>query len=152
MFENIAANPQSNYASINNLYSFDRANPQQPLISDTDLAALGSPDASGNNWSIQPGHTPNVDFEYANGTHDGQAYLNTRRANYALIGGSQMVRERFTVAGGNRVVTSMMVRVNRQSGSGLLRAPSGGERRYAHRGARHQRQQPGEHVGARYDG
>ncbi len=121
VFQNIATNPASNYASINDLYSFDHNDPQQPLTDDVNLGVLGSPDASGNNWSVQRGHTPNVDLQYANGAHDGQAYLNTRRASYALIGGSKMVRERFTVTGGDRQVTSMMVRVSHQSGSGLLK-------------------------------
>ena len=70
---------------------------------------------------MQRGHTPNIDLQYANGAHDGQAYLNTRRAYYALIGGSKIVRERFTVTGSDRKVTSMMVRVSHQSGSGLLK-------------------------------
>jgi hypothetical protein len=118
--KNVATNPSVNYAALNQLYTFETLNPREPLTSNLDLAILGSKDTSGSNWVNDARHTPVVDFEYANGTHDGQAYLGSRQDHYSLVGGQNTVRERITVSGGDRVVTSMWVRVNHQSGSGLL--------------------------------
>jgi hypothetical protein len=117
VIENIHSNPGSNYSAINCLYTFQSYSPRQPIFPDT-FAWINKLDTS--NPSVDGRHTPNVDLEYANGGHDGQAYLNNRRNNYNLIGGSRMLRERFTVSGGDRVVDSVWVRVNRQSGSAPL--------------------------------
>jgi hypothetical protein len=117
---NVASNASSNYSALNHLYTWDTLQPKQPLLSDLDLAILKSKDASGSSWSVDMRHTPVIDLEYSNGVHDGQSYLGSRQPYYALVGGQNTVRERFTVSGGDRVVTSMWVRLNRQSGSGLL--------------------------------
>ena len=117
VFENIDNNPRRNYLAINHLFTFEQLDPRQPMFSNLDLAVLGSQSAQGDQWTEDTRHTPNIDIEYANGVHDGQSYQNTHDEHFALIGGENQARERFTVSGGDREVTSMWVRVNRQSGS-----------------------------------
>jgi hypothetical protein len=120
VFENVDSDPAKNYIAINHLFTWDRLDPRQPMFRDRDLAVLGSQDARGDDWREDRFHTPNIDLEYADGFHDGQAYQNNHIEHYALIGGDDEARERFTVSGGDRTVMSLWVRVNRQYGRGLL--------------------------------
>jgi hypothetical protein len=117
--ENIATDPANNYASLNQLHCKQTYSQRQPMWANPDMAFLYG---SGSSWAVDPSHTPNIDIEYANGKHDGMAYQNNARSNYGLIGGADRVRERFVVpaGGGNKRVTGLFWRCNKQSGSGLL--------------------------------
>jgi hypothetical protein len=62
-----------------------------------------------------------MDLEYADGTRDGVGYIENMCALYGTISGaSDMVRERFTVSGGDRQVGEVWVRVKRTFGTGPL--------------------------------
>jgi hypothetical protein len=117
VFENTGNSPGSNYISVNELFTFDQeSNPRQPALSN-DYGLLY--DDGG--WGLLDRYTPNMDLTYADGTHDGQAYIGIIIGSYGLIEGpDRMVRERFTVTGGDRRVTRAFVRVGQQSGSGAL--------------------------------
>jgi hypothetical protein len=116
VFENVASNPASDYVSLNETTTFNATSPRQPAFSD-DFAVLVN---RGSSWSVV-GDTAVMDLTYANGQHDGNAYISALVDHYALVSGtSKMARERFTVSGGDRTVTSAAVRVKRSSGSSPL--------------------------------
>ena len=100
---------------MNDLLTWGSTKPRQPALSQ-DYAVLNS--RSG--WSVDARHTANMDLIYADGTHDGLAYIGILDHDYALIGGARMVRERFTVSGGKRTVSEAYVRVGKQAGAGDL--------------------------------
>jgi hypothetical protein len=120
VFTNIHPNPSSNYISINEVYTYDRLQPRQPRFRDGIYAVLNGSSGSGADWSVDPKHTPSMDIVYANGRHDGIAYLNSVRADWGAISGANQVRERFTVKGRARRVTGACVRIGRQRGRSPL--------------------------------
>jgi hypothetical protein len=89
----------------------------QPHFADTDLATLGD---QGLGWQLIPNFTPTLDVTYSNGVHDGQAYTEVLVNQYGLIGGSDVVRENFTVTDGGKGVTGAAVRLGYQSGTADL--------------------------------
>jgi hypothetical protein len=113
---NIDASPSTNYISINEAYQYLVTTPRQPSYSD-DYATLYD---RGSGWVVLPNDTPVMDLGYANGHHDGNAYYSIVADYYSVVSGSKMARERFTVAGADRSVTSATVRVKRISGSSPL--------------------------------
>jgi len=125
VFENTAADPVTNYISLNGLYHFGSTpTPRTAAFSD-DFAFMYNDKGS---WVVQTAYVPIFDLAYQDGRHDGQAYIGTLADRFGLINGSaNMVRERFTVSGGNRTVSKAHVRVKRISGSGnlLVRLESG---------------------------
>lgn len=117
VFENTGNAPGDNYISVNELFTFEaESTPRQPALSD-DYSVLVR--RSGG-WSVKGTSTGVMDLTYANGVHDGQAYIGVIVEEYALIGGNDMVRERFTVSGGNRTVQRAFVRVGQQYGNSPL--------------------------------
>ena len=71
--------------------------------------------------SVRSGDIPIFYLAYADGTHDGQGYIGNLISNYGTVAGSSsLVREHFTVSGGNRTVATASVRVRRTSGSAPL--------------------------------
>jgi hypothetical protein len=115
VFENVHPRPLQNYFSVNDLFTWRATTPRQPALSQ-DYAVL----TSRSGWSVDARHTADMDLVYADGTRDGLAYIGILGHDYALIGGARMVRERFTVSGGDRTVRQAHVRVGRQAGSGDL--------------------------------
>jgi hypothetical protein len=115
VFENVHADPQGNHVSVNNVFTWNAPDSHQPSISQ-DYAVL----TSRNGWSVSAKNTANMDLVYADGTHDGVAYIGILGDDYALIGGQGLARERFTVSGGDRTVSEAYVRVGKQSGGGDL--------------------------------
>ena len=112
VFTNVDASPASNYISLNSLYTYNGA-ASKPLFG-TDLALLEG-------GSVSSGDIPIFDLSYADGSHDGQGYIGNLISNYGVAAGSSsLVREHFTVSGGNRSVTTASVRVRRTSGSAPL--------------------------------
>lgn len=122
VFTNTDGSPTVNYVSINCLFVFGGAlTPRQPLFTDAGFAVLSDP---GSGFAIhrQGGDfTANIDLAYAGGHHDGQGYIQLFTAQYGTLSGTtDMVREAFTVSGGDRTVVSCAARVRRSSGTDPL--------------------------------
>ena len=118
VFDNVDPAPNTNWISLNALWTAGPAlTPRQPTFSN-DYAVLY---ASPTTWVLKTGDTPIMDLAYANGIHDGMNYIGAMEANYGSISGpSNLVREHFTVSGGDRMVTSASVKVKRISGTSPL--------------------------------
>jgi hypothetical protein len=119
VYRNTDPNPQANYSSINGTYQFgpNLPNPVQPKWADNSLASLRK--SGSGRWEVFAGTTPILDLTYADGTHQGQGYSEPE-LNTPVISGTTMLRERFTVTGGNRIVTGASVRLAKTSGTGNL--------------------------------
>lgn len=119
VWENIDPNPTANYISVNEVFTFKKYTPRQPMLSDADYAILYN---QGSGWVLQPNDTADMDLIYANGKHDGLAYMQPMpdTDKTGLIGGNNMVREHFTVADANHTVDKAFVRVGKQSGTGNM--------------------------------
>lgn len=118
VYTNTDGDQDANYISVNEVFVFGSTLvPRQPLFPDADYAVLYD---SGSGWDLQERYTADMDLTYADGTHDGQAYVQNMIDKYAVINGTKMARERFTVSGGDRNVTEAWVRVRRSSGSSVL--------------------------------
>jgi hypothetical protein len=108
--------PTTNYVSANEIFTYNTTTPRQPAFSD-DYAVLRN---SGAGWKVMANDTPVMDLVYGNGYHDGNAYFGIVVDYMTPISGSAMTRERFTVSGSDRTVSSAGVRVKRISGSSPL--------------------------------
>jgi hypothetical protein len=118
VFQNIDPDPVANYISINELFVYGPVlHPRQPAFSDDDAAVLY---ATSGKWVVQDNFTADMDVAYADGTHDGTAYIQNMTDFYGRISGPASVRERFTVSGGDRTASSASVRVRRSIGSDPL--------------------------------
>jgi Lamin Tail Domain len=106
----------SNYISVNSVYVYNApASPRQPMFSDSEYGLMYT---SGSWGALARGYTPVVDLAYANGVHGGSSYVGALIDRYATISGaSKMARERFTVSGGNKTVSSASIRLRRSSGT-----------------------------------
>lgn len=118
VFQNIDAAPNSNWVSVNCMYKTGSAySPRQPAFEDTDFGVSWRGPA----WTPNTSHHPHFDLTLADGTHEGNAYgTGPFDVDQRITGTTQMVRERFTVSGGDKTVTEVYVRVSRLSGSGDL--------------------------------
>ena len=110
--------PSPNYISLNGLFHFGSTpTPRTAAFSD-DFAFMYNDKGS---WVVQTAYVPIFDLAYADGRHDGSAYIGTLADRFGLINGTaNMVREKFTVSGGNRTVSKAHVRLKRISGTGNL--------------------------------
>ena len=117
VFTNTDAAPDRNYISVNELFSWEELDPRQPALGD-DYAVLFD---WGDGWQLSARDTATMDLAYADGTHDGQAYIENMYLKYGAVSGPlAMVRERFTVSGGDRRVSEVWVRVGRTFGNAPL--------------------------------
>ena len=117
VFTNDGPDPAGDYISVNDAYQFTPTVPRQPASND-DVGVLVD---DGKGWTVSPNDTPIMDLAYADGSHDGNAYISIIANHFALIHGpADMVREHFTVSGGSRQVTSAAVRVKRIAGASPL--------------------------------
>ena len=117
VFTNVDADQVNNYVSINNVYTYAAYTTRQPAFANLDLECSYKDPTT---WRTL-GDTPDIDVVCADGQHLGSGYLSAMVGNSALITGTtKLVREQFTVSGGDRTVTAAWVRIGRQSGSGLL--------------------------------
>lgn len=124
VFDNPHASPGSNYMSLDQLCDMTStpANPYQPKYPDSDLAFLVKAGAGA--WHLRspfPQFTPIYSLAFSGGTSQGMGYMETGNPSWiASIGGNDMVRERFTVSGGDKTVTALGACLSRFSGSGVL--------------------------------
>jgi hypothetical protein len=118
VFTNVDANPSANYLSVNALWQQKPGNPAQPLIPDTDWAALYRYTTHG--WKQRKGYAPILQLEYADGWTGGMGYLEAWIGAPRAISGSLSVRQRLTVRGSSRKVSSISVRVARLRGTNPL--------------------------------
>lgn len=118
VFTNIDGSPNTNFVSIDHIWTRNATIPRQPTIPDTDWAVLEKIGSGA--WAVAGNYTPIVDFTYGNGAHQGIGYMENEDTALSITGSNYMVRERLVVSGGDRVVTGAGVRVARASGSGPL--------------------------------
>lgn len=117
VFQNIDGAPNSNWVSVNCMYKPNPYTPRHPAFFDADFGIAWRGPA----WTPNNSHTPHYDLTLADGTHEGNAYgTGAFDVDQQIVGTSSMVRERFTVSGGSKVVTGVYVRVSRLSGTGNL--------------------------------
>jgi hypothetical protein len=119
VFQNVDAAPTKNYISINNLAVLRNiTTPRQPAFGDSDYVVLSGARGA---WDVEPHYTAVMDLTYANGKHNGQAYIEAMLAQYGVISGpAKQVRETFVISGGDRSVTTASVRVRRTGGASQL--------------------------------
>lgn len=117
VFTNVAGDPVRDFISLNDLFYWGNESPRQPTFGN-DFAVLYK---EGQGWQVKDNDTPIFDLAYANGAHDGMAYIGSMPDYYGVISGpSNMVREHFTVSGGDRAVSSASIKVKRINGSAPL--------------------------------
>ena len=116
VFRNPDSSGATNYISVNEVYQYLALADRQPYFSN-DFAVLNN---QGSGWGVLPHDTPAMDLTYGNGFHDGNAYTSLVANYYSEISGVQMSREKFTVSGSTRLVSSAAVRVKRVYGSSPL--------------------------------
>jgi hypothetical protein len=121
VYTNTDAAPATNYFSSNHWYyahtptgtADGRLNPRFPATDWEHAFKVGS------TWYKRAGYAPVLDLGYANGMHQGQSY---GEASYGageegkINGPSNMVRERFTVSGGDKTVTGVGLRLLKIAG------------------------------------
>ena len=118
VFTNTDGAPATNWSSVDCVYTMRSFSPRQPRWDDTDNAVLYKIPAG--SWTVDPDFTPIMDLTYGNGLHQGQGYMETEDTSLSIAGTTDMVRERFTVSGGDRAVTGATVRLAKTSGTGDL--------------------------------
>lgn len=113
-FRNVDPDPVTNFVSVNcarvDEVTDYQSRPGPPI------AALFTYD--GGEWEVAPLLTPVLDLTYGDGSHQGQGYMEVEPGS--SISGDDMVRERFTVSAGSRIVTGVAVRIAKVSGSDSL--------------------------------
>jgi len=115
VFKNTDANSTANYISANAIWDNPGSHsPRQPAFTDDFRVMVFQYHSS--QW-INRAETPVFDLEYENGGHDGQIYFG-QTATYSEISGTKMVRERFTVSGGNRRINKAGFRIAHAAGTG----------------------------------
>jgi hypothetical protein len=120
VFGNIDPSPTVNFVSVDGLYVYSDLPVWQPAFPNTDWANLVK--LGGGSWSAERGAgqgtiTPIMALNYANGVVGGVGYMEIWYRDPKTISGSGSARERFTVSGPSRQVSSVSVRLKRVSGS-----------------------------------
>lgn len=123
VFDNPHASPIANYCSLDQLCDMNwSSGPYQPRWPDSDMAFLVKKGSGA--WGLRspvPQFTPIFDLRFAGGGSQGQGLVETGNPSwYGLVGGADMVRERFTVSGPSRTATGVGCAITRLSGSGAL--------------------------------
>ena len=120
VFRNVDASPSVNYLALNNAYMFGGITPRQPKWPDTDMGTLQTQSTVPNtSWAIAQGqaNTPILDIAYANGKHDGQAFMSSANNVMKSITGDTWAGELFTPPV-TLTVTDIYWRFGNESGSG----------------------------------
>ena len=114
VFRNIDPSPSTNYISINALYTWQPVTPRQPKYSDVDWGQMVD---QGSGWTQRAGYTHIMGITYGNGVGEGMGYMGAWQQVQPAISGANRVREQFSVLGGDLLVSSVSVRVKRDSTS-----------------------------------
>jgi hypothetical protein len=122
VFSNIDASPSANFASLDGVFMYHPTTPRQAFSNDVDWGQpLKYPNGT---WQDRNDTIPIMQLNYADGTKAGMGYMEISYAGAGEIGvingTNNMVRELFTVSGGNRIVSGASIRVQRLSGSDPL--------------------------------
>lgn len=119
--ENTDADPTTNSFSLNYIWQNPVPSPHQPKYpADTDWGHAYLSHSTGL-WVQVPSQSPILDMTYGNGSHQGVGYIEVSAgSDAASMSGTAMVRELFTVSGGDRTVAGAAVRVMRESGADAL--------------------------------
>jgi len=118
VFTNTDGSPSTNYVSVDELYMYHPLNPMQPMYSNEDCATLIRDTTE--SWYEDDVNTPIFQISFSDGAAMGVGYMEVWPEVPEAIGGTQAVRETFSVSGGTRTVVSFSVRVARTSGTGGL--------------------------------
>jgi hypothetical protein len=118
VFTNVDPAPQSNYVSLDSIYSNAQTAPMQPSSSDAAQAVLVRSGAGA--WKSRPGFTPTLELDYASGDTQGAGYMEVWSANPKLISANAQVRETFKVSGPSRTFSKIKVRLQRVAGASPL--------------------------------
>ncbi len=118
VFTNIDPSPTVNFASVDGLYDFAPTTPMQPSMADDDWGQ--SVRFQPNAWEAQRKLTPIMALTYANGRTAGVGYMEVWPYTYQDISGVATARERFTVSGATRTVSSVGLRLMRVTGTSPL--------------------------------
>jgi hypothetical protein len=119
VFSNLDSNPSSNYVSVDDLYMYHPLSPMQEMFSDADCATLIR--YSGAGWSVYKVNTPIFQINFGDGATMGQGYMEVWPEVPQVIGGTNAVRETFTVSGATRTVGTFSIRVAHTSGTQSLK-------------------------------
>jgi hypothetical protein len=118
VIDNVHPDQANNYLSFNQMHCNWGCSSRRTMIyENADLAWLGS---NGSTWTEDGAHIPVLDVIYANGAHDGLSYVSVGGPTWRSIGGSLVVRERFTVQGGDKRIDGLGAVVQRTGGTGPL--------------------------------
>jgi hypothetical protein len=112
VFNNVDPQPTQNFVSINGLFVWSAVTPRQPKYNDLDWAQLID---QGGGWVDRSRYTPILNLNYADGRTDGVGYMEAWQKIQPAISGAHRVREHFTVGGADRRVSSVSVRLKRDS-------------------------------------
>lgn len=123
--ENIHPDPLNNYFSMNSVFvSGGTPNPYSPAYPDNENSHYYK---SGSNWIYRAGHLPIYDLTFTDGSHQGIGYIEISHVSsgggpsiVGQIGGSNIIRERFTYSGPDKSISSANIRVGKVSGSGTI--------------------------------
>jgi hypothetical protein len=118
VYENVDPAPLENFISVNDLFVYEAAELSRPPGLGPEFVTLDEEEGA---WDEQSQYTPVVDVVYADGTHDGQAYIEALVEEAAFMVGDLVARQWFIVSGPDRVVRSVSVRARRTFGDGPLR-------------------------------
>ena len=125
VFQNVSADEYADYVSANcanTQIDGSVPSPRHPAWPDADMCFLRQgPSAWETFYSSPYFYTPLFDLALADGNHEGNAYgFADYHYDRRITGTTSMVRERFTVSGGDKTVTGAYVRLARLSGSGNI--------------------------------
>jgi hypothetical protein len=112
-WHNTDPSPTVNFTSVDTIAVRQATVPRQPLIPDLDLAVFRG-------TTERAADTPLFQLTYADGTVQGQGYLESWINAPVAVSGASQAREQFTVSGGDRTVRAVSVRLNRADGGSPL--------------------------------
>ena len=114
---NVDPDPTTNWVSTNDLFHHAKPTPRQNAMPDSEFAVLRKRSTG---WEQRPGFTAMFEFHYASGYVYGQGYVNVLKRDAFEVSGDRMVRQRFTVSGGDRTVNTLWFRTLHTAGNGGL--------------------------------
>lgn len=115
VYHNADPSPLANWISVNDLWARDNIDPRSP--EQPDLAVF----QNGPNWRLaDPGYTPVEDIAFTDGSHVGQGFIEAMVAQFAVIGGLNTIRERFTPTEDRGPFTEIGLRCRRITGTSAL--------------------------------